>query len=254
MLWFLGLCAAFAPACSVAQSTPRSAIAGTVRDTSGRPIANAEVLTDSLGRHAISDDSGRFHLDSLKPGRNGFTVRRLGFDPASFETALAPNATLLIQVTLNSVQSLGAVVVSGERTIAGLAKAGFYEREQRGLGRFIRPESIDSLSNVTRPSQLLQNMNGINVSCAKARCSVQSRTPPYCLHLFVDGRYTAGETPFTALDEALSAASVLAIEVYRHPSEVPTEFQAPLVVKSGRGVTGQAGCGAIAVWTKAKGH
>ncbi len=241
------------PAQSPGSPTRPAAIAGVISDTTMRPLAGAELLVDGTDLKAVSDDSGRFHLAGVPEGRNGFVVRKIGYTAVSFETTLAPDKTLVIQIRMQHAQALDAVVVSGERLLPGLARVGFYERERQGIGKYLRPESIDSLAHVTRPSMLLQNVTGLMLDCRRgARCAVRSSTPPYCLQLFVDGQYTTGSAVEYALDETLNPGTIGAIEIYRHPSSVPLQFQPPMLQKAGRGVTGQAGCGVIVVWTRGK--
>jgi hypothetical protein len=237
-----------------------AALAGTVRDTSGRGIAGVEIVVDSLELNAVTDDSGQFHLPGIPAGRNGFIVRKIGYEAASFETSLAAEKTLVIQVTLrNSVNTLNTATITGERLLPGLAKAGFYDRERRGLGRFMRPEGVDSIAHtVSTPSQMLRQMPGIDVQCRRGgACALRSRTPPYCMHVFIDGKFVppvdnGGKD--LVLDVSLTADAIGAFEVYRHPSEVPAEFEAPMIVKDRgpRSMTAQAGCGVVAVWTKVK--
>lgn len=232
-----------------AQAGSRSAaLAGLVRDSLGLPVVGAEVLVDGGRLRATTDDSGRFHLAGVLAGPNGFTVRRVGYSAVSFETTLAPDTTLVVEIRLKSLQALDAVVVSAAAEMPGLARAGFYERQRFGTGKYLAPPTIDSMSHLSTPSQLLRSVAGLEVRCRALGCNVQSRLPPYCLHLFVDGRYESG-----TLDEALTTGVISAIEVYRHPSTIPTAFVAPLPAKSGRGLSQSAGCGALVVWTKAKG-
>lgn len=243
-----------APVARVAQAQSTAAIAGVVRDTGGRYIVGAEVLIDGFAKKGVTDDSGRFHVDGVPAGKNGFIIRKLTYNPVSFETSLVEGKTLVLQINMQPAeQMLDAAVITASAELQGLTKAGFYERQRQGLGYYITPQKIDSLQYLMAPSQILRDIPGIEVRCGRATvCEVRSRTPPYCMHTFVDGRYEEGR-----LDELLTTGTVVAFEVYRSPSSIPHEFHLPLQQKTapGRGLaslTGTAGCGAVVAWTKSK--
>jgi hypothetical protein len=239
-----------------AEAQGTGAIAGVVRDTSGRYIVGAELIVDGFGRKAVTDDSGRFHLDGIPAGKNGFLFRKLGLSPVSFETSVAAEKTLVLAINMQPAeQTLDAVVVKAAMEPAGLTRAGFYERQKQGLGYFLTPAKVDSLQHLGSPSQLLRDVPGVEVDCrGTTRCALRTRSPPFCMHLFVDGRYERGTTPQLAMDENLSTSAIAAIEVYRTPVSVPHEFSAPLAEKApgARTLTQKSGCGAVVVWTKAK--
>lgn len=224
----------------------RSALAGVIRDTMSRPIPGATVLVDSIGLSAVSDDSGRFHLAGIPSGANGFTIMRIGYKAVSFTTILAPDTTLVIAIQLRSAQLLPDIVVAADRISPRLARTGFYERRRTGLGSFLTPERIDSLSSVGSPAQLLRDVRGIELVCRYTSCEVHTRRAPDCLLLFVDGAQIPGQ-----LDDVLTTGAVSAIEVYERPSLVPVEFQGRLPSKKGI-LTARAGCGALVVWTKSR--
>jgi hypothetical protein len=230
----------------------RSAIAGVVRDTLERPLAFATILVEGRELSVVSDDSGRFHLAGIPAGANSFTVMRIGYKAVSFDVTLAPESTLVLGIHLKSIQTLGPVTVTGAAEIPRLARTGFYDRQRLGLGTFISPQRVDSLDFVSTPAKLLRDARGLDVRCGPGGpCQVHTRSPPDCLWLFVNGAYMpAGANGQTQVDDVVATGEVSAIEVYERPMIVPTEFQAQLPAKSGRGFTVKAGCGALVVWTR----
>src|SRR6478672_5819801 len=75
------------PAKAASKAAPkRASLAGVVHDSLGAAIPRANVFVDGSTVSAISDDSGHFYLRGLAPGKNGFTVTKIGFTPVSFET------------------------------------------------------------------------------------------------------------------------------------------------------------------------
>lgn len=66
-------------ATTVAAQAPVTSIRGVVRDTTGAPIAGAEVI---VGRRTTSTSAaGNFILDSISPGRHTVTIRNVGMLP-----------------------------------------------------------------------------------------------------------------------------------------------------------------------------
>jgi hypothetical protein len=58
-------------------------------------------------------------------------------------------------------------------------------------------------------------------------------------HLVSTGGFvSAGGEPL-AIDDLVSTADILAIEVFRSPAEIPSEFNGP-----------NAGCGVVVLWTR----
>jgi hypothetical protein len=233
-----------------AQGTPKTAaIAGTVRDTLGHPLRMVAVTVDSSEITAVTDDSGRFHLGGIAAGKNGFSLRRIGFSPVEFETTLEAERTLVIEIRMKSLQTLNTVTVTETGPI-GLHRAGFYERKNVGLGTFLPPEKIDSLSNLPQASMMIATTlaRGVRRSCPRRSGNVCDLTLPVgCRWLFVDGHQVEG-----VFDEVVSPSEIAAVEIYDRAAYVPAEFQGRLQMRSaGRGMlTTNTGCGAIAVWTK----
>jgi carboxypeptidase family protein len=243
--WVAGVMAGLTVACArdasaqtpTADSTRRSALAGVVRDSLGHPLPLVTVIANGRDLTAVTDDSGRFHLRGIPSGRREFTIMRLGFTQLNFEATLPPDSTVVIDVRLRRVQNLSPVQVTGEAASPRLARAGYFERQRLGLGKYVSPARIDSLNHVMTPSQLLRDIPGVIVRCkAAGRCTVLLARGG-CLDLFVNGHYTRGQ-----IDDVMNTPEVYAIEVYTRRLEIPMEFHAPL-----RGSCGQA---ALAVWTR----
>jgi hypothetical protein len=225
-------------------------IAGFVHDSLGAPISRANVFVDGSTVSSVSDDSGHFYLRGLAPGKNGFTITKIGYAPVSFETALLPDSMLVLSIRMHSVQTLDPVKVSAVRVNAYLARTGFTERRRLGTGSYLTPEHIDSLAPaVATAAQLLRDVRGVDVRCLKSDCVVHAHERPDCFWLFVDGA-PLGTDQIDVV--GLTPTGIAAMEVYERASLVPMEFQGVIPQRRGRGMSLGAGCGAIVVWTKAR--
>jgi carboxypeptidase family protein len=246
---------AFSASASVAAQTPdttrrHSGLAGLVRDSTGRPISAASVLVDGSNVAVATDDSGHFDVRRLPAGPNGFTITKIGYAPLSFELSLPADSVVVLSVTMRSVQVLNTVNIKAERTNAALARVGFVERQHVGIGSFLTPEHLDSIAmTVTTPAQFLRGVRGIDVVCPRDICKVVAHSPPGCLWLYIDG-VPHGTQQID--DLAFSPSGIAAIEVYERPYMVPLEFQGQLPIKQGRNMSLASGCGALAIWTKAR--
>jgi iron complex outermembrane receptor protein len=98
-----------------ATTKPRSdvwTLSGRVTDPGGRPIAQAIIRIVELQRTATSDDSGKYTITQIPPGRYTISIRVIGYGPLVRKVAVgAADATL--DVTLKpSVIELPAIQVS----------------------------------------------------------------------------------------------------------------------------------------------
>jgi hypothetical protein len=102
------------PAPGAAQG-PVQSVTGVVRDTSGAPLAGAEVL---LGKRiATTNAQGAFRFDSLVPGRYPLVIRLVGYAPVRSRVGVvAGEPTVLEYFIFPAPYLLPAVVVKGERT------------------------------------------------------------------------------------------------------------------------------------------
>jgi hypothetical protein len=233
-----------------APSPQHAGLAGVIQDATGAPIAGASIFADDRAGSAVSDDSGRFVLRGLPPGKSGFTITKIGYAPVSFETTLLPDSMIVLSIHLRSVQTLDPVRVNAVRVNAYLVRTGFTERKRLGTGSYLGPEQLDSLApRVSTPAQLLRDLRGIDVRCPKSDCVVHAHQPPDCFWLFVDGA-PLGTDQIDVV--GLTPGGIAAIEVYERESIVPAEFEGALPQKRGRGMSLAAGCGAIVVWTKSR--
>ena len=251
------LLALLATASHAQDSTPRrAALAGVIRDSLERPLPLATISVDGKDLSTVSDDSGRFHLAGIPAGQNDFTILRLGYKAVAFTTTLAPDTTLVIAIKMRRVQTLENVNVRAASVSERLARTGYYDRKRMGIGSFVTPERVDSLSHVSTPAKLLRDVRGLEVRCgAGGGCSVVQTRGHECLQLIVDGALVGDGVSDSqnGIDAVLSTSQVYAIEVYERPSIVPTEFQGTLPRKRSI-LTRKAGCGVIVVWTRGRGE
>jgi hypothetical protein len=108
----LSVLALLAPGTASAQRA--QAVVGTVRDTTGAPVAGALVRVGD--REATTSDRGTFRIEGLTPGRHLLTIRRIGFRPVRSRVAvLATEPTEVEYLLVPAPVSLPATVVEATR-------------------------------------------------------------------------------------------------------------------------------------------
>lgn len=223
-----------------ADTLPR--FVGVVRSRqTGEGVGGAQVMVPGQGRRTVTDDSGRFRLDSLEAGRHDVRVHYLGYTTNPRAVELRPRhsttAELWLERTVLAVEDL-QVQVEGPRPDP---MAGFRSRRENGFGTFLDRGDIEA-RDPAHTSDLFRSMAGVRVSpnrMGTARVTVGrfgGRCEP---SVYLDGVPTTGMPVDFVLPE-----SIVGIEVYRGPSEVPPQFNRP----------SEEGCGTILIWTRNPGH
>ena len=240
-------------------------VTGTFVDSAGAPISHAVLSVVGESLRVVTDSQGRFHL-AVPPGPRLLAARALGYRPLMWSVTLVSG-----QETTGRIRLEGLSVVLREINVVAQPYvpsrlAGFYHRQRTGLGKY-----LDSVTIVRRfastTADLLQMVPGIQVRhtdpftsyisfprCTRITAEIRAARPsclgnPNCrptaepevndsrptVAVYVDGFRVFG-SPGEIL-ATINPADVIAIEVYRGPSEIPFEFMS-------------VDCAAIVIWTK----
>jgi carboxypeptidase family protein/TonB-dependent receptor-like protein len=212
---------------------------GVVADSSGDPIAAADVAIVSLHQLARTDDRGRFVLANLPLGDVDVSVRRLGFAPRTLRVKVA-SANDSTRITLASLpEVLDALTASSRRARMEIEQ--FYRRRARGPGVFFTRDEIED-RHPTSMSNLLRTAPGIQVVRGAAGNGVR----------FIAGSGRRGCSPLVWIDgqkapgmevDQIPLSDVEGIELYQGASTTPTQFMQNMTTT----------CGTIVVWTRLPG-
>ncbi len=252
----LGL-ALVTPGALAAQATLRGRV---VHDSSSRPIAGVAVTIEGKKRTAITDDSGRYVLGDLKPGRSVVSFGAVGFRPVRMQVDIAKSDTTTLDARLlpEGVR-LPAVEVKGKEP-RGFGAETFEERRKLGLGRFLDSAFLHRAEG-RRLSDVFSGVGDVKIVagpvCMGRQVSdcVQDRRALFAINarlqsrdhcfmaLIVDGAvlFHGGDIPWDAAVDinTFTVDRLHGVEIYSSPGEVPIEF-------GGTGAT----CGAILLWNK----
>jgi iron complex outermembrane receptor protein len=112
MLALLLALALHAPATPVPVRAAAHAVAGTVTDSAGAPIADVRLTLVELGRSATTGVEGRFSIVGVNPGRYHLSVSAIGYAP-QVEVIVVGDSDLTLSLTLKrSVVELEALQVT----------------------------------------------------------------------------------------------------------------------------------------------
>lgn len=193
--------------------------------------ASAEV------RMAVTDSDGRFAMREVPEGRYTLEARHIGYGPLDYHFELPGDEDVHfdIQLVPDPIE-LDAVVATGAPEISPRMR-GFYDRKDRGIGRFISRSDIEA-RNPFRVSDLFRTMAGVRVQPGPGnrggRLLMRRGCEPA---VYIDGIRTTEGARY--IDDYVSTGDVEAVEVY-NVSQVPAQFD-------------QGTCGVVALWTRPPG-
>lgn len=206
--------------CLAAISTPamaQTAIRGTVRDSSGIPLASAQVIMAALNRNTTTNDSGRFRITGVPAGTYHIVSLRLGFAPGHADVRVpASGPDVEVNITMGAVH---AVILSGVQVTATPTGT-----DIRDVAQSTTEISGAQLSRGLAPSvaQSLSREPGISVrGNGPAAAPVIRGLSGERVLVLQDGE-RAGDLSATSPDHAVSIDPLIAqrIEVVRGPASL----------------------------------
>ena len=214
-------------------------IAGIVSDSSGAPIAGAEVSLVGLKATARTDEHGHFRLTSPL-GLVTLSARRMGFEPGTKQLQLTGGDAFQTAIQLNVLPTvLKPIVVRTDRINYSGRLAGYYQRlESRNGGYFIPRDQIDR-ENPRLLSQLLTHVPGVNAMRMRSGGGGVRMRGRNCWPLvWLDGLpMGAGEVDL----DAFPPSTIQGIELYLGSTTAPMRYIATRDLSS---------CGTILLWSR----
>ena len=237
----LATAALVAAATLASAQVTRATVVGTVRDTSGVPVALTRLSNGALV--TMSDSAGRFALAGLAAGNSTIAVRRLGFEPLDIALQLVAGRTDSINLVMTVLPAnLPGMTTTGS-PLAQVRLSDFYRHRQVGIGTFLDRQEIES-KHVQRLSDLMRRLPGTRItpdrgsrSTLRMGRSMGGRDCPP--DIWVDGVRAVGMN----VDD-VPLGDVEALELYRGPAGIPPEMNNRL---------GNPSCGALVIWTRLPG-
>ena len=147
-----------------AQQPPdRAALQGTVVDTDGgKGVRGAEVTLDGTGLRAFTDDKGRFHFETLRPGRYLLHVYRIGYETRT-DSLVVPDGISMdvnLEISVAPIELPGIEVVT--RSLL-LETRGFYDRRRQGFRGFFMDRPAIEKQDPLYVTDLFRSVPGVEV-------------------------------------------------------------------------------------------
>ena len=241
------LAAAAAPA-SLAAQQPLATLVGSVRDSAGHPVPNAEVRLTGSDVFTRTNDSGGFRLQGLPLGIVNVTARRLGFAPASFDLKMREGQrdSLVLTLTMLAQSLPGVVAIDEEMARSQRLLAGFWARRSQGFGHYLTREEIVQ-RDAHEFTELVRMIPSVSVQIRSGRPVVrfprfgQSALRSDCPPLYwVDGQRLENASP-----DEFPPNDIEAMEVYAGAATIPPQFAPRMSSYT---------CGVIVIWTRLPGQ
>ncbi|HET7463986.1 MAG TPA: carboxypeptidase-like regulatory domain-containing protein [Longimicrobium sp.] len=215
----------------------------------GGPVQGAEVEVMGTRRLATANADGVARI-RVPPGPALFEVRKMGYKTERFSVDLPATDTLGIDVDLAvSPLRLRGLTATATPTERALRDNGFYDRQQMGIGIFLTGHQLRR----TPASPLVDAFRGLpGVRVVRVSPRMTARTGSRSA-MDLDQQYAVASTRGGCVfdlyvDDVISdlatysqlpADDVVAIEIYRGPSEMPGRYRRTA-----------SGCGSIVIWTR----
>ncbi len=121
-------------------------VTGTVLDSAGAAVPNAQIKLTPLGITGVSDGQGAFRIPDVPAGHYTVTVNYVGFAPQSSDVTVAADQTMTLSLSLKVSNASEQVLVTAERP-HGEAEAINETRNADNLLQVMPSEVIRSLPN-----------------------------------------------------------------------------------------------------------
>jgi len=218
-------------------------VRGVVVDSTRAPVPEVAVAVVAAHQVTRTDANGRFTLTKLPSGEVEFSIRRIGYEPATLKRvvpASGVDSLTLMLVELPVV--MDAMSVTERHRRQGIEE--FYFRRAQGMaGVFFTRDDIAN-QRASTPSDLMRATPGVRLVRVQSGKGVRFQSTTGIRRgdcqpvVWVDGQAAPG----MELDD-IPLNDIEGIELYRGTSTTPGQFWR----------SGASQCGAIVVWTRVPG-
>jgi len=213
-----------------------------VADSSGRPLADAEVAIPSLQLSTRSDARGTFRLTDVPAGSHSVVVRRLGYGAMTADVTFAANDEEDRRIVLRPMTVLDSVSVTATRTDVGMLA--FEENRRVGLGTFLTRDELsksegrkigDVLSMVQGAGVVRGRTSGAWIMAKRSTSSVvyepnevekmQGIVRGCYAQVYLDAQLQNPTSPTEPFDvNSIPVAQIEAMEWYGSPAQTPARY------------------------------
>lgn len=228
---------------------------GIVMHENGRAVTSGRAILAALGRDVPVDSAG-FVMADLPPGTWVVEVRSIGLEPRSALIESTERGNAPTTVTLdNQMQQLDAVTIIGTANRDSKVLSELLLRQRTSFGSVFLPGN-PVLQNAIYASDVLAAARGFSY---RSHTEIYGRaggngTMCATIAVYLNGMFFPGG--FDALDEAVPASKVLAIEAYPDIAFAPPQWRMNRLIDESQSTVGRAmksesaPCAVVVVWTR----
>ncbi len=218
---------------------PSADLSGSVvQDGTEAPIAGATLSLGYSSLTAVTSADGSFTIPQAPVGRYELQVDHLAFIAVKDSIEVSFGDRIVLMVRMSSETIVLEPIVVDARSIL-LEESGFYHREERGYGAYLRRSDIQQ-RNPLYPSDALRGIAGVRGIPRRDGPGTVLVDRNQCAYRYVFNGVMVGES--FQIDD-IPADWLEAVEIYRGISTLPAEFQ-------GAGIGARGNCGVIVIWTR----
>ena len=197
-------------------------VRGRILTLTGDGLPNVSVGFDQPRTRIVTDDAGRFTMDSVPPGVRTLEVRAIGFPPQRLGVNVRPGEQVERDITIDRrLAVLGTFVVRAARN-ATWDSTGFEARRKRGTGYFFTRDDLAGVNDLATALRMVPGIRGR--SNDRAQRLVAGRGAG-CLPAFVVNRVRFEAGGSIGPEAMIRAQDIRAMEVYTSRLATPPEHQ-----------------------------
>lgn len=241
-------------ACSPGRASAQELRGEVVDAVTGGGIAGALVsVTDSTAsfvRRALTSDDGGFVLIGVPAGAFDVSVEAFGFETTERKRVVLDQGPAFLRIAVAPAPiGTEGITASVERRRPHLQVHGFYDRLERGYGRFVTEDQLSDLVP-SRSHEVFRRVTGVKIVAGepiltRGGSGLRHQGLKCLPNVWIDGRLarlrtSIGRLSPQAFDDLLpSPEDIRAIEVYSGGAGTPVQWVGP-----------SSACGVIVVWLK----
>jgi xanthine/CO dehydrogenase XdhC/CoxF family maturation factor len=199
-------------------------VSGTLVDSAGRAVSDAQVALFPGGREVRTQPDGSFSFGAVAGGTYTVRARRVGYAPVATTVTVASDAVRLRLIFARRLPVLDTVVVAARRECSRLSLDGFVCRRGNENGTFLDYMDI-AAKNAAYRGDLFRGVDGFRVTYRP----VWGAPEPVPIETSEKGARCAkylvnGKTPHLVMNPMPEVANIVAVEIYNQAIHVPDEY------------------------------
>ena len=224
-------------------------VRGTLRDRTGRPVADSPVRIVADARETRSGADGSFVLTGVPAGTRTVEARAIGFGPATTAVDVPTGGSVAVNLLFDRrAQELKTITVIGQRPRRDVE--GFFDRQREGLGKYVTDEDLKRRpvsrvgDAILRSGNVMYDLTSTGPEL-KMRATGSMTNDSRCIpNFYLDGMLIPApeqgmrQTMLQAIEGMVNPDDVRGIEIYNGIGGTPPEFNR------------NNGCGSIVIWTR----